>query len=215
LRALAFAMVEGSTRAYGEPEWLAAPDGAVHFVDVGEFDRRAAPADVGLRSDQTEPHTRDRVVACEPRPDATAVPQRSRYLSGPLDGQAQLLFSRSAGTLMAERARGTAPLLQKLATELAEHELPITVKLLASDDKGERLFRWFQVLGFADDGVDAVPLRRSAPVLAARHAYAALTDWAIHTPFGLIMPRTLHLMRVIREQPDELRAAMAELRRRQ
>ena len=230
LRAIAFAIVEGEVTK-STPRWqLAYPKGDVRFVDVAEFNRRAAPDVKRLRGEHPErddDHNHDRAVLCEPsgkflgRWLDTIKP--SKYLSGTFDEEAMFKLSEAASQLSEARAKLTYPLFRKLADELKEFEFPVLAKIGyevdAASEPGEREYLWFEVHELFDDAVDATlgnepfHVARLKAGQRGRHAIANMNDWAIMTPIGTINPRNTQPAREIRAHRDEFRAALAEAQR--
>ena len=226
LRAIAFAILEGTAKRGTARYRLMAPGGDVRFVDVRDFLKRAGPAANGLRLGANEEHNRDRVVMCEPargllgRWFGPVVP--SRALSQGVSDEVTVPFSTLASNLMAERAKGTYLQFRQLAGEFAEFDFPVIVKLGYRVDGGgadEREHLWFAVNHLHDDRIDAT--LESTPVGVSKlkrgqrgwHMLDLLTDWAILTPLGMITPRYTVPARQIRANRDQFRQLMREARR--
>jgi hypothetical protein len=105
--------------------------------------------------------------------------------------------------------------LSKLHEEFAQLGCRTGVKLGYPTDGGGREHMWFLVeeLGAAsilatllNEPYDVSTLQRGD---RGRHAVELLTDWVIHTPLGVITPRSQVVARIVRERPDEVRAAIA------
>ncbi len=132
--------------------------------------------------------------------------------SGPASGVTA--FTDGMTDLMAERARATYGVLRALAEEFAAFQFPVGVKLrYDSGGGGEHL--WFRPHILSDDSLDAT--LESAPLALpemklgdrATHSVERITDWMMATPAGWITPRSQAAARIVRETPDEIRAAMA------
>lgn len=220
-RAIALAIVEGRL----------VPDGGtfevaqrlrLRLVPTQSFLSRSDPQAFSLwRMGLDESHTQGHAVVCEPaaglmgRWRERAVPVR--FFSAPMPDDILILFSSEATGLMAQRARETYPVLQRVASELAEFTLPVLVKLAYNVDGSsvDREHLWFEVHAFSDGQLDATlvnePLRIQGMKAGTRgrHDVERLTDWTIITPFGPINPRWSVGLRQIRERPDEFRAIVA------
>ncbi|HOB73746.1 MAG TPA: DUF4026 domain-containing protein [Phycisphaerae bacterium] len=222
LRAIAYAIVEEQASLSTPCFELARPGGMVRFVEVSQFTRLASPADVALRTPESDQWHHDRrAVLCDPvrrflgRWFQKARP--SRFLSSVLSDGLVISFSKGATELMAERARGTYRLFQELVAELAEFEFPALVKLGYPMDGGggdgqEHL--WFEVHECLAGHVDATLVNTPIAVAGlqegrrALHPVEYLSDWVIMTPLGPINPRQTGVLRAIREKRDLLRARM-------
>lgn len=227
LRAIAFAILEERVSTSTTRFSLAMPGGDVQFVDVDRFNALASAADRALRTADDPAHSRKRAVLCDPAGGFFSRFSRkvrpSSYLAGPIDDRAVICFSGSATDLMAERARKTYPVLRALLDELAEFEFPVVAKIGYPTDHrtgpDDREHLWFSIHRCFDDKIDAT-LENSPLDIAgmnagdrAEHPVELLTDWIIMTPFGQINPRSMVVVRKIREHREELRAIMAEYRR--
>lgn len=219
LRAIAFAIFEGGPQMIGKTFPLQSNGGMVRFVDAHTFDRRAAAAYRKIRDDPDGTHTENRAVVCDPPGRLLGRwldrPTPARRLSAQLGDQFMASFSTAASQLMAQRARQTYSLFRNLRDELAEFGLPAIVKLRYGEDEagesGEHM--WFEVHELHDDKIDATLLSRPFYVNMSKgdrglHPLERITDWSILTPAGLITPRNTTLARMVRENRDELLAAM-------
>lgn len=231
LRVMAFDILEEAARPGADRHPLAGgPGGAVRLVDVGTFNRRAAPRDVALRLGADAAHNADRVVLCDPpggllgrwfgRPRPCGWLQREVG-----DGDLLLLFSDAATELMAERARATWPRLRAFAAELAEFGFPTIAKIGYETDAGaagaagaRREHLWFEVHEARDASADATLQSEPFNIAGMRagdrgeHPLERLTDWSIVTPAGMITPRSTAPLRRIREHKDKLREMMRAAR---
>lgn len=225
-RALAFAIVEGKADAAIE----LASGASVALVPVDEFTKHGSAADVGLRDD-TDEHSRSRVVVCDPASETRNFFQKLFGSTGPriaglfrkgIDPQSQVIaFSTSATELMAERARGTIGLFDTMRQEFAFLDPKPVVKLgYAIDGAGDaddREHLWFEVHGIDGDRVDATLLNQPFSIArmqrGTRDSYdlSLLSDWSIFTPVGAITPRNLTMARTIRERRADLERLMASL----
>jgi hypothetical protein len=124
---------------------------------------------------------------------------------------------------MARRARQAFSVFRDARREFAELDFPALVKLGYRVDGGgedDREHLWFQVHEVHEDSVDATlinpPFRVSA--LRAnerrRHPLELLSDWTIFTPFGQVDPRQTRTLRLLRENPERVRAAVEAHRQR-
>ncbi len=219
VRALACAALEGTANP-GDPRYLLAdPGGEVRLVPVAEFNRQASPAHRALRDDD-EAHSGRRVVLCEPVGGLLArwrqSPVPSTFLSTVDDDRFLFQFSDRATALMADRARQTVSVLQRLTEEFAEFELPAHVKLGYEGDSGGHEHLWFQCHRASEDQIDAtlvsVPFEIAGLKAGDRavHPIERLSDWTIHSPAGVMTPRNISAARLLRERADELRRQMRE-----
>ncbi|MCB9845738.1 MAG: DUF4026 domain-containing protein [Phycisphaeraceae bacterium] len=215
LRAVAFAIVEGSLTP-GSPSFrVAHPGGGIRPVDASKFMASASAEDRALRDDDGS-HLPKRVVLCDPRRGLARfrrdAPRPSRFLSSPIAQQTAIHFSQSATELMGARARATVRMLARAMEEFAEFEVDAIAKLgYETDSGGGHEHMWFSVHGVSDDGLDATleskPFNNAAmrPGQRSMHDLARLSDWMIFTPAGPITPRSGMAGRNIRENIDKLR----------
>ena len=174
----------------------------------------------GLGPMVEESHRRKRSVVCEPEPSLlgrlfrTSKLQPARLLTGSVPDNPMFGFSTAASDLMAERARGTYPLLRSLHREFAEFEFPCIVKLGFRIDGGsetDKEHMWFEVHEPRDGSIDCTcvntPYRVSSLHEGQRgeHPVDLLSDWVIMTPAGNITPRSSNIARIIRSRADEMR----------
>ena len=157
IRALAFAALEGLVTPTTTGFHLGSPGGVVDFVPVKTFDASAAAADVNLR-DPEPPHGGRRAVLCEPRGLFGFLRRRpipSRFLEQ-VEDEVVFNFTRTASALMAERARATLPVFDRLVAEFGGTGLPAAVKIAyptASDPTG-REHLWFELHGIDGERLD-------------------------------------------------------------
>lgn len=219
LRAVAFAIVEGSTS--GEIMPILGAE-AVSLVAAKEFMQHAAPADQALRD--TDDHTNDRVVCCDGR--ALGLFGRllgkkqtrpSQLLSkGMVEGQHLVSLSTEATNLCAARARQCLPLFEAFRQEFQALDCKALAKIGHASESGETEHLWFEVHAVEAGSLDATLLNEpfGIPALYAgqrsRQPIEQLTDWSILTPAGMVTPRSLHLARVLRELRPEIEAALAD-----
>ncbi|MCC6661959.1 MAG: DUF4026 domain-containing protein [Phycisphaerales bacterium] len=224
-RALAFAIAEGNLPRDAARFELAQPGGKIRMVPVERFNKEAPPAWTALRDTHDPGHNTNRSVVCEPAGRVSgmfrsgAIP--SRFLSSPIDENAVFAFSSAATDLMADRARNTVGVFASLFEEFRDIELPCAVKIGYVVDGGgptDREHLWFQVHTIEEGGaaVDATLLNSPFHVAhlrageRGRHSLEGLSDWAIMTPAGAITPRALGPARTVRENRDEIKAAVAQ-----
>lgn len=142
LRALAYASIEGTitARTYRFP--FTSPDGAVGFLPVDTFQRKASPADATLRV--PDGHSGRRVVACEPRAGGWLPPGAtpSRLLQE-IDGTAKVGFPPRAAASAAARALATLDTFRALAAEFGPTGLPLGITLGCATSNGGREDVWF------------------------------------------------------------------------
>jgi uncharacterized protein YegJ (DUF2314 family) len=224
-RAIAFCILEGEITATTSRVQVISPGGAVAFVSIGEFNRRAAPADVALRGDREDPaHNQLRLIACEPRRggmlgwllDRRVRP--SRLLSTVDDERMVTHFPRSASLLMAQRARKTFGVFCRLIEELREFHVAPLVKLGLRVDGGgpeDREHMWFEVSGYSGNSVEGTLLNEPYHVAGMKagdrgsYDLETLTDWTIMTPCGSITPRHMHAARFLRANRSEILKELA------
>ena len=228
LRSIAFSVVEGTFKPSTPKIQIGHPNGVIRLVPVSEFHRLASREDQALR-DNDEHHSTDRSVVCEPARGLLARGRRaepSRFFSSAIAEGTVFHFSHTASDLMAERARNTLAVFQRLSEEFREFEFPALVKLGYQVDGGgpdEREHLWFTVhgvnagAGTIDATLENHPHRidRLKPGDRATHPVELLSDWTIMTPAGPITPRSQVAARRIRENADEIRRMMREYRAEQ
>lgn len=225
LRAIAFQSAEKKLRPGGEPLVLFHPGSPVRPLSAAEFDRDASPEHVSARGDRDPDHVKNRVVLCDPPPTGffsrfrSKAPTPSRALATFDEDRALIFFSNAATELMSQRARATFGIFRAHAEEFAEFGVGVLAKIgyrVDDGDEDDREHLWFEVDGFASDGVDATLLNdpfnieRLSKGDRGRHPLEQLTDWAIFTPVGQINPRSLVAARKLRERAPEIREAMAK-----
>jgi hypothetical protein len=225
LRALAFAMIEGSLKESTPTFQLVIPDGNVRLVPAAEFMRDASRGDRALRTMEPgsdDAHDTRRSVVCEPAGKGlfkSGKTEPSRLLSRGLEDGAMLNFTTAATELMAERARGTVAVFRGLVQEFAE--LPVTplVKLgfrCARSGGTEHL--WFEVHSVDADSTDCTLVNQPFDVpelhegLRAVQSLERLTDWTMLSPAGDMTPRSTASARILRSIPDPVRRQLIELK---
>jgi len=115
---------------------------------------------------------------------------------------------------MEQRAAATYGVLRRLVAEFEPFGFPVGVKLGYETDVGGREHLWFRSHALGEETIEATlenqPFAVPGMKLGDRgtHPVARLTDWLIGTPAGQITPRSQVAARMIREHPDEIRAAM-------
>jgi hypothetical protein len=229
VRAMAFAIVEGTAKVSSAPYMLVYPGGSVALIESNRFIAKGEAAAARRLADMADEFHRDgHVVLCDPPAsslfDRLLRPKRFRpakFLSNDLPDNIIIGFSKSASQLMAERARGTYRTLRQLWDEFADLQLPLLVKLGYQVDGGEpddREYLWFEVHTLGDDWIDATltndphhvsHLRNGA---RGRHSIELLADWAIFTPAGAINPRQMFAARAVREHRQEWVGVLAQRR---
>ncbi len=205
IRALAYASLEGTITATTRHFQLGWPDGAVGFLPVDVFHRKAAPADTVLCV--PDGHSRRRAVACEPRAGGwlppAAVPSR---LLQEIDDRTQVRFTARAAAIGAARAQATLDTFRALAAEFGPTGLPLGIKLAcATSASSRREDVWFQVHGFDRDRVDVSAVMEPFDVpgvelgVRAWHTTDSVRDWIVPSPAGAMTSRSLTAARRLRE----------------
>ncbi len=229
IRAMAFAILEGSATLASGPVELVTPAGSVSLVDVAEFLATGPRLLTDRHKDRAdENHRRNRAVLCDPGGSRLfgrlfargAVP--SRFLSGPIPDTVMINFSASATRLAEERARGTYGRLRRYYEEFSDFGFVTIVKLgIPTDrDPGNKEHMWFEVHHCGDDWIDATLGNQPYYVTTLkcgerrRHSVDLLSDWMIMTPVGTINPRNTKAAREVRANPDEVRRIIAESEKR-
>ncbi len=224
LRAIAFAIVEGELQQVTPRFALAHPGGDIRMVPVEEFNRKAPPGQRMLRDTSDDVHNPPgppRAVVCDPVGLVGGLfganVRMSRFLSQPIPEHSVFHFSTPASDLMAERAKSTLSVFQRLSEEFADLDLPRLVKLRFQVDGGgpdDREHIWFQVHGIRENTIDATCVNRPFRVARlsegqrASHPLEFLSDWAIMTPAGQITARNLRVARVVRAHRKEIAEAI-------
>jgi uncharacterized protein YegJ (DUF2314 family) len=226
IRAMAFRIVEGTGGEEDSPIPLVQPGGEVSLVPVDEFLLNSThPSAARLRSQMDPYHRHKHKVLCDPQRRGLLgrlfrrglAP--SRFLSGSIDENLVIPFSRDSSLLTARRARGTYSQLLRLSEEFAEFELPVLVKLGypvddARDDEREHL--WFRVHQVCPATIEATLVNQPFKVSSLKqgqrgtHDPDLLTDWMILTPVGTINPRSTTAARNMRAAPELVRRALEE-----
>ena len=222
-RAVAFNIAVGNISRTTENFRLFAPDGDVRFVDIAEFNRKAAAADRAVR-DEDLTHNQDRAILCQPRKGKGRL---SRLFDRPVPCKSlsqtpehmMMMFPGSATILMAERARQTYALFRRLCAEFAEFRIAPIAKIGYQIDGGKEAqleHMWFEVHALAEDHLEATLTNQPTRIASMKkgdrgnHSAARLTDWAILTPAGTINPRNFVPARILRELPPEQRGKFTQ-----
>jgi hypothetical protein len=216
-RALATRALEGDISPDEGRFQFGHPGGFARLVPADRFGREADPAFGAARD--ADDHLERRSVLCEPvggglfglrRRDR---PEPLRFARRPVPDPFVVFFPDSLTELSAERARATVGVLRGLFAEFAEFEVVAIVKLGYPTRDGKREHLWFQAHGFGGGTVDATLESRPygvdlRPGERADSPLELLTDWTLITPAGWITPRSQAAARRLREDADEIRAAM-------
>jgi hypothetical protein len=218
-RCLAWAILDGAVRPDTARHVFAEPGGEIAFVPVPEFVAGARRRDGALRADPERSHWTNRSVICEPgrrRRTKKGRCRPSRWFSSRMPDAFTTAFSARANRVMAERAVGTWDRLLGLGAEMPEGVLPVRVKAVAAvetpDGEVTRCM-WFEARRLREDSVDVGPLTRLMKGQRLRDDPCRtidvdqLVDWAADTPIGTLTPRTLSLVRMVREGAERLNAA--------
>lgn len=219
LRALAYAVLEGTLAHDAASFQIAQPGGTIRMVPAQQFMRSAAPA-WRQKREAGEDHNRQRSVVCDPVGLFARLtggkPTPSRFFRREDFDRCIFRFSNEATAQMAERAAKTIGMCRVLHEELAEFGFSCLVKIAYPSTEGGREHLWFRVHGFGEDDVDATLLNRpfNIPTMSegqrGRHRLDELSDWQIHTPLGELSPRDTRVARALREDP-EMRAKLLEI----
>jgi uncharacterized protein YegJ (DUF2314 family) len=227
-RAMAFAILEGHATPGMDGFEVGHPLFPMNLVPVDRFAGQARPEAVAVRDDPHGDHVKNRVVVCEPSGGGlvsrllgrTAL-RPARGFERPLPESVVLNFSNGATGLMAERARKTYPVLQEIAAEMAEFELPVLVKIGYVVDGGgpdEREHLWFMVHDMRQDTIDATLANQPYEIARMNegdrgdHPVEQLTDWMVLTPYGPINPHAFHARRFINADRDGFRRLVDKAR---
>jgi len=227
LRALAFAVVEGTLVQGGAPVILVEGVG-VRAVPVDAFLAGASPgAHARYRKGLEDSHRHGHAILCDPVPEGWlgrmlrgGRPVASTFLKGPFPEEVLIPFSEAATDLMARRARETVGVLRAVAEELAEFEAQPLVKLGYPSEKDSREHLWFEVHAIGPSTVDATLVNApfDVPTLKkgdrGEHSLELLSDWVVFTPFGRIDPRQSRTLRFVREHRDGLGELLAQAKAR-
>ncbi len=224
IRAMAFAILEGSARIGGPPHQLIEPGGAVTLVEMEQFLASSQhPAALKLKAEANEHHRRNRAVLCEPPRSGifgrlfAQQTAPSRFLSGRIPDTVVIPFSSSASDLAARRSRDTYGQFRRFRAEFSEFPFFAIVKLrypVPGSRDHEAL--WFEVHDLGDDWIDATLGNEpyAVPTLKVgergRHPVELLSDWMVMTPVGTINPRNTKAAREVRANPEEVRRIIAE-----
>ena len=221
-RAVAFAIVEGKVQS-STPFAKILSTGPLRFVDVAEFNRRAAKRDRDLR-DTDEFHNQNRTVLCDPVKvnwfskllGSPATP--SRMLSAP-QGDFMVFFPTNATRLMARRAQQTYTQFRQLTDEFAELQAKPIVKLgyqVDGGDAGDLEHMWFEVHTLNERTIDATLINQPRLVSSLKagqrrqHPMELLTDWMLLSPTGAINPRDTRPARTARLHRDKILEQLAK-----
>lgn len=223
IRAIAYAILEGHVDKSTPSFPLFRPRGNIRFVDVADFERVAKDSDRAFRDFEDDSHNHDRAVICNPKKglfgrwSKSTTP--SKFLSRPIPENIMINFSNAASELMAERARGTCPLLTKYMEEYKDLQFPALVKLgylMDGGDETDKEHLWFSVHDIKGDEFDATLenqpyyIERMKAGDRGMHSMELLSDWMIMTPAGNVTPRSTLAARLIAPHLDEIRAAIRE-----
>ncbi|MCC6898608.1 MAG: DUF4026 domain-containing protein [Polyangiaceae bacterium] len=222
IRAFGFAIVEGSVSSGGPPLEIVGGMPPVRFVASADL-RAARGADFPeWVSALDESHLGGHAVACDAERNFLGLfrrkPTPSGWLSGPLGDDMPTQFSQSASELMARRATATWGVFQAARADLEALALPALVKLHYADSRGSVEHLWFEVHQTRDDSVDATLINEPFSDVGLRagerrnHELSRLSDWSIMSPLGQVTPRSLRLLRSLRQNREEVAAALAAYR---
>jgi hypothetical protein len=216
LRAIAFAIAEGTVTRDMSSWRLAGPDFHVGFMEAAGFMRAGPRWARDIRLARDDAHTLDRTVLVEPttrwKPRRLFGVIPSRFLSGEQPEDLLIQFSNEATSLMEARAQATYPVLRGLAEEMREFDFAVLAKLGYETDSGGggREHLWFRIHETGDHRVDATLLNDPYDIARLRkgergwHKVERLTDWTILTPLGQLNPRNIIVARKIRARRGEL-----------
>lgn len=228
IRALAFAVVEGELQRSTPRFTLARPGGDIRMVPVEEFNKKAPPGQRMLRDAGDTVHNPPgppRAVVCDPVGLVGgllgAQVRMSRFLSRPLQENSVFAFSNAASDLMAERARATIGVFQRLRQEFADLDLPALVKLGIVVDGGgpsDKEHLWFQVHGVTRTEIDGTLVNQPFGVSRLKAGQRTtqplelLSDWTVLTPAGPINARSMRAARFVREHRLQIAEAIRAAR---
>lgn len=224
IRALAFAIIEGSI-VIDEPEFqIAHPDGIIRMVPVREFDELVDPKFKGIRESDKN-HIENRAVVCEPKLKKSILGfgkgklEPSKFVRGSVNERTVFAMSKTATDLISQRAQETYPLLVKLMGEFESLQLPVLAKVACRVDSGEHDEHiWFEVHGADANGIDATCVNQPYEVSGlkqgdrGRHGIGMITEWQMQTPIGSIAPNQLGPIRHIRKNRAQLEEMMRQHR---
>jgi len=231
-RSVAFLILEGKVGPSTDRHKVILPGGECSFVSIEEFNRKAPAQDIALRDGRDDPvHNRKRLVLCDPRRRRRGLlgwlgfdkVRPSKLLSTIDDEHMMCIYTSSATELMAERARQTFGLLQKLTEEFREFEVQALVKLgyvVDGGDPNQREHMWFEVNYFARGKIDATLLNQPFNIARMKagdrgeHDLEMLTDWQILTPIGSITPREMVAARRLRVNRERILSSIADAKNR-
>jgi hypothetical protein len=222
IRAFAFAIVEGQVKVGEEPYVVVGGLPPVRFVSSAEF-RAARGGDFPDWIEQLdETHVEGHAIACEAATSFLGIfrkkPTPLRWLSGPLGDDMPTQFSKSASELMARRAVATWEVFQRARVDLEALELPALVKLHYGDPEGNVEHLWFEVHETRDDVVDATLINEPFNDIGMQcgerrtHELSRLSDWNVLSPVGQVTPRSTRLLRVLRENREEIALLIRDAR---
>lgn len=224
IRALAFAIVEGSM-VIDEPAFqIAHPGGVIRMVPAREFDEQVDPKYRGIR-ELDEHHIENRAVLCEPKVRKGMLGmgkgrfEPSRFVRGTLSDHTVFAMSKTATDLIAQRSQETFQLLVELMGEFESLQLPVLAKVACRTDSGDSHEHiWFEVHRADANGIDATCVNQPYEVSGLRQGdrgrYGAgqMTEWQMQTPIGSISPSQLAPIRHIRENRAQLEEIMRQHR---
>lgn len=209
LRAVAYAILEGTVNR-SSPRWtLAYPGGDVGFIDIDEFNRSAGPQLTALRpGGDDETHSRNRAVICEPKRGWIGKFAKkitpSQFLASPINDGTIFSFSKEATQIMEMRARNTYSVLRRISAQLEKFGLPVLVKLGYETDGGSVEHLWFTVDRFHDSEIEATLVNQPHDISKMKvgdrrcHSLDRMTEWTILTPKGSITPVNQSIARMLR-----------------
>jgi uncharacterized protein YegJ (DUF2314 family) len=192
IRAIAYAILEGSVDANTPSHTLAYPRGDVRFVEVAKFNQSAPKQIVSMRDSEDPEHNEKRTVLCEPvqglfgRWSRKTIP--SAFLSAQLGDDIVIAFTDAASELMADRARKTFHLCRRFLDEFKELDFDHIVKLAYPTAEGGKEHLWFSIHHCTDSHIDATLENEPHDVPSLKHGMRSnhpidlVTDWMILTP---------------------------------
>lgn len=220
-RAIAFASIEGMIKA-GSTFTSFRPGGELLAVDAAEFDRCASPADAAVRAMDDDSHQQDRVVLCDPGrgwlPFFKKRPRPSSVLASEISDSLLIYYSATASDLMGERARKTIAVFAKATQEFEKYEFPAIAKIAYATQSDNKEHLWFNIHGVKGDSLDGTLINEPFDIPSMKvgdrglHPIERVSDWQVMTPAGTISPRGGVAARLLRQNPDKVRAIMESMR---